>query len=167
MRSVLTIYAVSLIVAMLAVSGLSLSRLAMASSGSTSHKPGVFTASGVVTRFAWHAMQSSFRYGWQQEQADFEQALMQRGTWSQRWTRSRMSGKVMVAAAWIKRRNPSVSIVGARKMAQNVLEIAGTYRVDPRLVMGLIAAESEFDPRAVSPVGAHTRPPKASVKASP
>jgi soluble lytic murein transglycosylase-like protein len=51
---------------------------------------------------------------------------------------------------------PSGTVSGAnrRRLAPHIERIARRYRVDPALVSAVIAAESGFDPRAVSPRGA-------------
>lgn len=50
--------------------------------------------------------------------------------------------------------NPFLTPSDARRQAEAIAKQAGTHGVPVNLVIGLIATESSFNPRAVSPVGA-------------
>ncbi|AIE84994.1 lytic transglycosylase domain-containing protein [Fimbriimonas ginsengisoli] len=57
-------------------------------------------------------------------------------------------------AAFIKRENRKLSDAEAVRMAQALVGFSDQYRVDPRLVVAIILAESGFDPNSVSHSGA-------------
>lgn len=56
--------------------------------------------------------------------------------------------------AFITIRNPWLSAGDVRRQAEAIAKEAATHGVPSHLVAGLIATESSFNPRAVSPVGA-------------
>lgn len=62
--------------------------------------------------------------------------------------------KVRRYASKIRGFNPGISAPLSTKIATHVLLKSQKYGVDPRLVFALIAKESQFNPKAVSPVGA-------------
>ena len=55
---------------------------------------------------------------------------------------------------FIMAQNPFLGPAGARRQAEAIARQAGTQGVPVHLVVSLIATESSFNPRAVSPVGA-------------
>ncbi len=55
---------------------------------------------------------------------------------------------------WIRAYNGGVSSAEARLIASTILSLCRRHRVEPELVLALVAAESAFQSRAVSPVGA-------------
>jgi len=57
-------------------------------------------------------------------------------------------------AAKIRQFNKSITIAASEQIANAVLTKSPRYGLDPRLVFALLAQESRFNPRAVSPVGA-------------
>jgi soluble lytic murein transglycosylase-like protein len=56
--------------------------------------------------------------------------------------------------AFIMQQNPFLTPSDARRQAEAIARQAGTHGVPVHLVVSLIATESSFNPRAVSPVGA-------------
>lgn len=55
---------------------------------------------------------------------------------------------------WIRSYNGRVSAAQARLFASVILHYSEQHQVEPELVLALVAAESAFQPTAVSPVGA-------------
>ncbi len=68
--------------------------------------------------------------------------------------KAQVSEKVAIYANRIQRVNGDIERPIAEKIAQRLLEKSNKYNVDPRLVFAVMAQESRFDPRAVSPAGA-------------
>lgn len=56
--------------------------------------------------------------------------------------------------AFIGRHNPRLTTVQVRQITYHLLNFADRYNVDPRLVVAMIIAESDFDPRSTSRTGA-------------
>jgi len=64
------------------------------------------------------------------------------------------SGQARIYASKIQQVNGDIDAGTAAKIAVVVLKKSRKHGVDPRLVFALLAQESRFNPRAVSPVGA-------------
>jgi soluble lytic murein transglycosylase-like protein len=61
---------------------------------------------------------------------------------------------IVAYAAALRAFDPSLDAAHASGLAARVITEADTARVDARLVVALVAVESSWDPRAVSPAGA-------------
>jgi len=70
------------------------------------------------------------------------------------WMKAAASRRAKLYARKIRQVNGNIDTDTAAKIAAAVLKKSRRHGVDPRLVFALLAQESGFDPRAVSPAGA-------------
>lgn len=80
--------------------------------------------------------------------------MMLQTAWSKEWASGDENRQVAVACRWMQSFNPSLPDTQAEDWARTILREARSNKVDPRLLMSLMAAESAFQSTAVSPVGA-------------
>ncbi|MHB2020967.1 MAG: lytic transglycosylase domain-containing protein [Candidatus Xenobia bacterium] len=79
--------------------------------------------------------------------------LRNRYAWTTPWPTNNTQQET-VAIAWMRTFNPALDDTSAHLISHAIFRAADTFHLDPRFILSLVAAESGFQVKAVSPVGA-------------